>query len=89
METHLIILNYPFTLTHCSFSPLHLQAYLDLNLFCLQYNPADRYHLMPIITPAFPQQNSTFNVSMSTRSIMNEEFEIGELDFAHWYASKV
>lgn len=42
-----------------------------------RYNPADRYHLMPIITPAFPQQNSTFNVSMSTRSIMNEEFEIG------------
>ncbi|KRZ21117.1 Poly(A) polymerase gamma, partial [Trichinella pseudospiralis] len=24
---------------------------------------SDRYHLMPIITPAFPQQNSTFNVT--------------------------
>ncbi|XP_076262746.1 poly(A) polymerase hiiragi [Rhynchophorus ferrugineus] len=40
-------------------------------------NIQDRYHLMPIITPAYPQQNSTFNVSQSTRAVIMEEFKLG------------
>lgn len=40
-------------------------------------NVSDRFHQMPIITPAFPQQNSTFNVSKSTRHVMFMKFKEG------------
>ncbi|CAG0912368.1 unnamed protein product [Notodromas monacha] len=40
-------------------------------------NSADRFHLMPIITPVHPQQNSTFNVNHSTRGIILDEFHRG------------
>lgn len=40
-------------------------------------NASDRYHLMPIITPAYPQQNSTFNVSTSTCKVILTEFNNG------------
>lgn len=50
---------------------------LNLPVWDPRVNPSDRYHLMPIITPAYPQQNSTYNVSASTRMVMIEEFKQG------------
>ncbi|UYV83789.1 hrg [Cordylochernes scorpioides] len=40
-------------------------------------NVQDRFHLMPIITPSYPHQNSTYNVSLSTKTIIQEEIKRG------------
>lgn len=50
---------------------------LDMPVWDPRINPSDKYHLMPIITPAYPQQNSTFNVSHSSLAVMKEEFTRG------------
>ncbi|NWY39434.1 PAPOG polymerase, partial [Sylvia atricapilla] len=53
------------------------ESFLNLPVWDPRVNPSDRYHVMPIITPAYPQQNSTYNVSVSTRAVMIEEFQRG------------
>ncbi|XP_055692854.1 poly(A) polymerase type 3 [Lutzomyia longipalpis] len=61
--------------------PILLKQPDNVNLGFLVWDPrvnsSDRYHLMPIITPAYPQQNSTYNVSISTKKIICNEFERG------------
>ena len=52
------------------------EAGLNFPTWDPRQNISDRYHLMPIITPAYPQQNSTFNVSKSTLKVMTEEFDL-------------
>ncbi|XP_034555145.1 poly(A) polymerase beta-like isoform X1 [Notolabrus celidotus] len=61
--------------------PIVLKKTVDCGLKFPIWNPwtnlVDRSHLMPVITPAYPQQNSTCNVSRSSLAVITEEIKRG------------
>ncbi|KAI5382729.1 Nuclear poly(A) polymerase 1, variant 5 [Lathyrus oleraceus] len=50
---------------------------LGLRIWDPRKHPSDKNHRMPIITPAYPCMNSSYNVSSSTLRIITEEFKRG------------
>ncbi|KAF3060021.1 Poly(A) polymerase pla1 [Daldinia childiae] len=61
----------PVQLKHMDEGPLNVRV----------WNPkiykSDSYHLMPVITPAYPQMCATFNITHSTMAIIQRELERG------------
>ncbi|KAI0481049.1 Poly(A) polymerase [Xylariaceae sp. FL0804] len=61
----------PVQLKHPDEGPLNVRI----------WNPkiykSDKYHLMPVITPAYPQMCATFNITRSTMAILKRELERG------------
>jgi hypothetical protein len=53
-------------------------AGLGLRVWDARKNPGDRSHLMPIITPAYPSMNSSYNVTDSTLTLMMEQFSTAD-----------
>ncbi|KAI1504273.1 Poly(A) polymerase pla1 [Biscogniauxia marginata] len=61
----------PVQLKHMDDGPLNVRV----------WNPkiykSDSFHLMPVITPAYPQMCATFNITHSTKAIIQRELERG------------
>lgn len=61
----------PVMLKHIEDGPLQVRVW-NPKLY-----PGDRYHLMPIITPAYPSMCATFNVTRSALTVIQEELRRG------------
>jgi poly(A) polymerase len=48
----------------------------------------DRFHLMPVITPAYPCMNSTHTIGLSTKMVLIRELKRGEEIMTDLYAGK-
>ncbi|KAB5558616.1 Poly(A) polymerase central domain-containing protein [Coniochaeta sp. 2T2.1] len=61
----------PVLLKHIEDGPLQVRVW-NPKLYA-----GDRYHLMPIITPAYPSMCATFNVTKSALTVIQEELKNG------------
>ncbi len=59
-------------------TPIVSDSPLGLEVWNAQTNLRDSFDLMPIITPAYPAINSTYNVSISTKRVLEAEFARGQ-----------
>jgi hypothetical protein len=58
--------------------PIERDLSLGMPVWDPRENPRDRSHIMPIITPAYPCMNSSYNVQECTLQVMVDEFKRGE-----------
>ena len=61
----------PVMLKKIEEGPLHVRIWNP------QVYPSDKFHLMPIITPAYPSMCATHNITMSTKDIITRELHRG------------
>lgn len=59
----------PVLLKHIEDGPLQVRIWNP------KHYPGDKYHLMPIITPAYPSMCSTFNITQSAKTVILQELE--------------
>jgi len=57
--------------------PQNMPGFSGHRVWNPKINLADRAHVMPVITPAFPSMNSTHNVTETTKRIILDEFRRG------------